>query len=54
MSKSILIRGGTVVNADREFLADVVGLLVDAQHSAASDVALESRTGTEHESIFLD
>ena len=36
MATSLLIRGGTVVNADREFKADV--LCIDGQIAAGQDV----------------
>ena len=48
MSKSILIQGGTVVNADREFKADV--LCVDGVIAAVGDdAAMVEVAGLRHQ-----
>ena len=39
MTQALLIRGGTVVNADREFAADV--LCVDGRIAAVGDAAVQ-------------
>src|SRR5260221_2653663 len=46
MTTSLLIRGGTVVNADREFKADV--LCVDGRIAALGDDAARNAPANEH------
>jgi len=55
MSNSVLIRGGTVVNADREFLGDVLcrdGLIVavgdNAAELAPADAEVIDAGGQDH------
>ena len=50
MTTSLLIRGGTVVNADREFKADV--LCIDGRIAAVGDDAAKS-VSSSHMMAFL-